>query len=393
MSINEEEYILVVKVAPQHGASIAPVELKLVAPKVTKVEGPYNEEGELLEFASAGETYFYYASLNVNVCSINPKQISWAVSYDEKEVDDAYHLFKGGKIENDKIKISIQIKKSKDKFKIYAYTTILPNKDVFVEVEIGDISEVLFCGTKQWGALQKNMPTQNKVLTEAELDAGLDFVGKMNVGIMKRMGKSTVKGFYEKGPLGVEAVLSKTDNIESKVINNFYTGALSKLSFDENTKQSKELKNLKSFQDYFKGYLEVMGYFIERETIEAVDENIIMEVFDKKKHNSKPSFSNKLEIISYDYYGFMGGVQTIKVDIEIMHWTKKNGVAVDYNIIKTKMYIGDWYGADWGDINGWNSKLKGNVYSLNAFFWLQHHYGCHPFETEIIYESVDKIEN
>lgn len=57
------------------------------------------------------------------------------------------------------------------------------------------------------------------------------------------------------------------------------------------------------------------------------------------------------------------------------------------------MYIGDWYGADWGDVNRWESKLKGNIYSLNAFFWLQDHYGCHPFETEIIYESEDKIEN
>lgn len=53
------------------------------------------------------------------------------------------------------------------------------------------------------------------------------------------------------------------------------------------------------------------------------------------------------------------------------------------------MYIGDWYGADKGDINGKYS-MKGMIPSLSAFFWLQHHYGYKPFETEIIYDSVDE---
>lgn len=35
---------------------------------------------------------------------------------------------------------------------------------------------------------------------------------------------------------------------------------------------------------------------------------------------------------------------------------------------------------------------KGNVPSLNAFFWLQHYYGCHPFESEIIYKSTNEIQ-
>jgi len=83
------------------------------------------------------------------------------------------------------------------------------------------------------------------------------------------------------------------------------------------------------------------------------------------------------------------------------------------------MYIGDWYGADEEDINGGNlsdyfdikslispidlgksiikagkemwGKKKGNVPSLIAFYWLQHHYGCYPFETEIIFEKTSII--
>ena len=62
------------------------------------------------------------------------------------------------------------------------------------------------------------------------------------------------------------------------------------------------------------------------------------------------------------------------------------------------MYIRDWYGADQDDVNGlsknskWIPSKKGNMPCLNAFFWLQHHHGYKPFETEIVYESIDIIE-
>ena len=115
----------------------------------------------------------------------------------------------------------------------------------------------------------------------------------------------------------------------------------------------------------------------------------------------------------------MGGTQTVKVDLEITE-IKNNKFEV-----KTEMYIGDWYGADWDDINGGDLseffreikidpikdlsnpsdlirrikeakkrpfKLKGNVASLNAFFWLQHYYGCHPYETEIIYQDTNYLQ-
>jgi hypothetical protein len=59
-----------------------------------------------------------------------------------------------------------------------------------------------------------------------------------------------------------------------------------------------------------------------------------------------------------------------------------------YNVT-TKMYIGDWYGADFDDINDGNT--KGKIPSLNAFFWLQHHFNCYPFETEIIFFREDTI--
>lgn len=78
----------------------------------------------------------------------------------------------------------------------------------------------------------------------------------------------------------------------------------------------------------------------------------------------------------------MGGTQTIKVNLEITE-IKNNKFEV-----KTEMYIGNWYGADWDDVN---RVVKGSVHSLTAFFWLQHHCSYQPFETEIIYQSLDFI--
>lgn len=393
--MSKPEYTLVVEVAPHFGATIEPVKLKLVKPKVTKVEGPYNEKDELLEYVEQSGEYYYYATLNVAAQNVSPKEIKWAVAYDDKESDNAFYLFSGKEIVDNRVKICINIEKAKEKFKIYAYTTQLPDKNVFVEVTIGNVYEAVFSGTKQWGKLQTGMATKNVQLSEEELDAGLDFVGKANVGIMKWMDEDTIKGFYEDGPLGVKAVLSDTDDIQNKVLNNFYTGNLNKLSFDETTQQSKKLKNLDSFQKYFQKYLEVILFLVKNEDIKGASDQCIIDTFNTLfgKHEERPNFSNKSEIPFHDYYGLMGGTQTVKVNIDIVHWIKKDGEKVDFYKIKTKMYIGDWYGADWGDVNGWESKLKGNIYSLNAFFWLQHHYGCHPFETEIIYESEDKIEN
>ncbi|QYN48369.1 hypothetical protein GYM73_01610 [Apibacter sp. ESL0432] len=40
------------------------------------------------------------------------------------------------------------------------------------------------------------------------------------------------------------------------------------------------------------------------------------------------------------------GTQTVKVDLEIEEDKPRRF------LVKTKMYIGDWYGADWDDLNG-----------------------------------------
>lgn len=285
-------------------------------------------------------------------------------------------------------------------------------------------------GTKKWGQLQTGFARINAKVTEQELKNNLDSIGRKNVEILKKIssydtqlvkfGKSLIETIYEYGA-GTRQVLSNDDNIENKVVDNFYKFVYGKkLSFDENSKQSQKLHTYPYFQGYFSNYLEVIKYMLKEKSLEAKDGNEIIEIFSDKIENKVkafPDFSIESDIYSYDYYGFMGGTQTIKIELEIEEQFPNTFK------VKTKMYIGDWYGADWGDINGgdlgaflkeigfeWkdvinpgnlidkikksrkeNLPIKGNVPSLNAFFWLQHYYGCHPYESEIIYQDTNYI--
>jgi len=292
-------------------------------------------------------------------------------------------------------------------------------------------------GTKQWGTLQQGFATTGHNFTLEQM-LKLDEIGKQNARILNKLSLQMVKLIYEDTPgVGVRYVLSKEDEVENKVIDNFYTLKHGKkLSFDQNSKLSKKLHSYKPFQDYYENYLEVVRIMLREKTLERTDGGEIRDIFeDELGIRPLPDFSHIRDIYSHDYYGLMGAAQTIKVDLEVEQVSDAS-----YRV-KTKMYIGDWYGADYDDINGgnisehfkfddiddasipdatrwesmkrtmkkmvkiaiktgrgmvevgddmWENK-KGNTPSLNAFFWLQHHYGCHPFETEIIFEKTDTI--
>ena len=366
---------------------------------VKKVSGPEKIEiGQRVEYVITNYMIdeVYYNSQDVDESDKN--KVKWKIEvYSDCDttnpiinIDDCSLYPQFFEIEPDKL----IIKKVLDTWSccISVYPYIKTYTTVVRQVSSIDKFKILFSGRKEWGRLQTGFAREYTVLTDEELTDGLDWVGKANVDLMKFMNKNTIQGFYENGPFGVEAVLSDVDDIENKVLNNFYDGNGQKLSFGTNTETSKGLKNLDSFQEYWKKYLCVILSSAKKGELGA--EDIEQEFEDKyiEKYYSRPNFSNKSEIYSYDYYGFMGGTQKIISDIEIVQYIHEDCRKVDYYKVKTKMYIQDWYGADWGDINGWESKLKGNIYSLNAFFWLQHHYGCQPFETEIIYESEDYIK-
>lgn len=248
-------------------------------------------------------------------------------------------------------------------------------------------------GTKEWGKLGLDLErkSQRLSLEEMKREIKLDDAGKFRAEILNRMSEQAVRNLYEgnNNISGVRQVLSDDDNLQVRVFNSFYTGCEPKMSFGPTSMLSQKLKVNPTFQEYYKRYLEVIKTILGNKEldIETMDGEAVAKQFGTPQNYrglSKPNFSKVKEIFKYDYYGLMGGTQKVKVDLDIIKTSE------DTYIVKTRMYIGDWYGADEGDINGLTS-LKGNVGSLNAFFWLQHHYGCHPFETEIIYESIDRI--
>lgn len=222
--------------------------------------------------------------------------------------------------------------------------------------------------------------------------------------------------------------LSNDDDIRNRVNNAFLKGegledviingkTYQGLLFDENSLQSQKLKENETFKSYYTNYISCIKDIIN-ETGDAKE--IDIEAISKKLSSKlgKPNFSVETEIINYDYYGLMGGTQNIELDFEIVP-TQKG----EYNI-KTTMYINDWYGADKDDINkkidykniaittayamsnltdyinvenyknnmeNIKSNYKSLIPGLQEFFYLQHHHGCKPFPTQIIYKSEDKI--
>jgi hypothetical protein len=389
--------------------------------EVLKIDGPFDDKGKKVSVVKKGIFYTYkVVQFSRELKEDELKKLRWATQFDKQGIFWDYTQSRGKK--SARFAVPHQIDTSS--FTVYAYINMSYAGMNSSYIKTG-VDKFYYKGVKSWGKLQKydekgqlDFSAKNYQVTEKELKANLDDIGRQNVEILKGYGERWVKWFYEYAA-GTRQVLSDDDDIENKVVNNFYTGKLSKLSFDENSKQSKKLHDYKPFQQYFKNYLEVIKILLKERTITQKDGKEIANIFVKILNLSdfKPNFSIISDIYSYDYYGFMGGTQTIKVEIEIEE--KEAGKYW----VETKMYIGDWYGADWQDINGgslqdfikqididWSNPLeslkkikdlgkkyfkehiKGNTPSLNAFFWLQHYYGCHPFETEIIYKDTNYIQ-
>jgi len=267
----------------------------------------------------------------------------------------------------------------------YAY---ICSKDKGGKYDIAVNPLYYYKGRKQWGKLQSERDDENSKfssvghnlsLYQLLKDKNADYWAKSRMRSLDRLTEETVLNYYKSICV---LVLSNNDDIEQTVINNFITGDKSILSFDENSILSKTLHTVPSFQPYFRAYLDIIKELIEQKQLEVIDGEGIKQKFISKGFNTgTPDFSVAKEIISYDYFGIFGGTQKIILDIEAIQ------ISLHKYQVKTKMRIKDWYGSDWQDINGRNAKPL----FLQYFFWLQHHYNYHPFETEVIFVSDDII--
>ena len=102
--------------------------------QVIKVEGPFDKNNRVVKYVSKEQEYFYLATLNQIPNQENINNVKWAVSYDDEKADKSYYLFSRGIIENNKVKVSIQISENKERFTIYSYVGGIPNQKVCVQV-------------------------------------------------------------------------------------------------------------------------------------------------------------------------------------------------------------------------------------------------------------------
>ena len=345
--------------------------------RVVKLDGPFDEKGQKVSCIKKGIYYkFKIVKYNRSPTSIERHQIRWATQYENQSIFWNYPQVNG----KEEIIINVDRNIKSSYIIVYAYYNIGHVGLEQSSLKIG-IEKFYYKGIKNWGKLQSGFATEYGKITEEQIKKHANRLGWVNINSVRNKSLKSIKESYENLLLGTRRVLSK--EVADKVINNFYSGKGKKLSFDENSKISKDLKEYRPFREYFDKYLEVIKYLIKDKAIQTKNGENIIEIFSKHiKFRSLPNFNQPLHIIDYDYYGLMGGTQTIKVELEIEEDKPRKF------LVKTKMYIGDWYGADWDDVNG---VIKGSVHSLSAFFWLQHHYGYQPFETEIIYQSLDYL--
>ncbi len=102
--------------------------------EVTSVAGPYKKSKptEKAKAVSRSHGYYYFATVK-NLTASNFQNVKWAISYDDFDASKSFWLFNGGAIVDGKLRVEIQSKKAKDKFKIYAYTGDLPSTTIFTE--------------------------------------------------------------------------------------------------------------------------------------------------------------------------------------------------------------------------------------------------------------------
>lgn len=101
---------------------------------IQKIEGPFDNNGKLVEYVSRTHEYTYRVKLNKKISQNEIYNIKWAVSYDDAKNTESFYLFSGGRLKNQEIEVKIQISKGNDGFKIYAYYGDLPENN-FTEVK------------------------------------------------------------------------------------------------------------------------------------------------------------------------------------------------------------------------------------------------------------------
>ncbi|MFI3314387.1 MAG: hypothetical protein R3Y04_01805 [Rikenellaceae bacterium] len=284
-----------------------------------------------------------------------------------------------------------------------------------------------------WGKLQPELATEeHEFATEAHKFTKQQLIDTLNndnatenIERLSKMSREEVESEYKSTN---RLALSNKDDIENRVNNAFLKGEgleditingqkYKGLLFDENSEQSKRLKKSDVFEAYYNNYLSKVSETInDAKKGKEINVNTLSNTL--KTELGKPDFSTFQNLWKHDYFGLMGGIQKVDIDFKITPVSE-----TEYKL-QTTMYLTDWYGADKDDISmkldykniaittayamsnptdfnnvdnykknmeNITSNYKSIMPGLQEFFYLQHHYGCKPFPTQIIYKSTDTI--
>jgi len=385
--MSEPKYTLSIEVEPHFGATIAPANLALVKPMVTKVEGPYNEKDELQESIDKSTEYYYYATLNVDAQKVNPKEVKWAVALDDNEADKTSYLFSGKEIVENRVRIAIKIEKEIEKFKIYAYTTQLPDKDVFVEVKVKIIlgyEFIYIVGTEQHSASYGNkMMFPAQAIREVKECVKKDdyritiiiFKDGFNSEELKVIEKSAKKHYSEVNFVKINSVKELInyinngnkkigrETIKIKTIKIFAHGLASVLDFglDGNNRQSQQFKISHVSQlkkDIFSKDAKLYSYACRTgnaDTRPIVSVNPMYKYDDNWLELVKPSKSLAQKLADH-------------LNVTVYAYLKRSLYTSTWNDKGDEKYQKDYKEIDDESINGWGN-LKKWVFDWDEALW------------------------
>jgi len=199
---------------------------------------------------------------------------------------------------------------------------------------------------------------------------------------------------------GIRSALS-TDS-EQRVLDAFYSGRGTPLTFNESDAVSIKLDANPTFRSYLSRFVNRIKPLIDQDNFIAITDNYVLNNNAGSSGIGRPNFSVVSEIPTFDYYGLMGGVQRIEIETivtEISYNVPKPPytnssvfLSSTQRFLNTVFTMRDWFGADWDDLAPAPTDNKRFSSSLKAFFMLQHFRNSYqPFETVIKHRVQLKI--
>ncbi|OEK09835.1 hypothetical protein A8C32_10005 [Flavivirga aquatica] len=106
--------------------------------KVTDLEGPFDDNGNLLQYIEEGQMCVYIATLDKDVSTVNIREVNWAMTYDANGNGDLkFEKIQGGRrYDKNRIWLYLQSEKATSLLTIHAYTGVLPVNGSSVTVSV-----------------------------------------------------------------------------------------------------------------------------------------------------------------------------------------------------------------------------------------------------------------